>query len=90
MSAPGYLQNALGTLTTISSSSEYFERGLTVAQLMFCYNPQSIQSLNSQVTNTVNWASDPSAAVITLPFAAVPPPPLPIAASNKCTYNGPG
>jgi hypothetical protein len=89
VAVPGYLQNALGSLTTISSSGEYFERGVTISQLMFCYNPQSIQSLNAAVTNTVNWANDPSPVVITTPFPAAPPPQIPIAASGNCTYNGP-
>jgi hypothetical protein len=89
VSVPGYLQNALGSLTTISSSGEYFEHGISTAQLMFCYNPQTIQSLNSAVTNTIKWASDPNPAVITTPFPAAPPPQIGIAASGKCTYNGP-
>jgi hypothetical protein len=86
---PSYLQNPLGSLTTIASSNEYFEHGANIAQLMFCYNPHTIQSLNSQVTNTINWANDPSPIVITTPFPAAPPPQIPIAASGNCTYNGP-
>jgi hypothetical protein len=89
VTVPGYLQSALGSLSTISSSKEYFERGVNVSQLMFCYNPSSIQSLNSQVTNTVHWASDPSPVAVTTPFPAAPPPQIGIAASGKCTYNGP-
>ncbi len=89
VSVPSYLQSAVGALTTISSSGEYFERGIDTAQIMFCYNPTSIQSLNSQVTNTIKWASDPNPAVVTAPFPAAPPPQIGIAASGKCTYNGP-
>jgi hypothetical protein len=89
VSVPGYLQGALGAQTTISSSKEFFERGINVQQLMFCYNPSSIQSLNSQVTNTVYWASDPNPVVLTAPFPAAPPPQIGIAASGKCTFNGP-
>ncbi len=86
---PGYLQKALGSLTTISSSGEFFERGANVAQLMFCYDPATIQSLNAAVTNTVYWAGDPSPVAITAPFSAAPPPPIAIGSSSKCVYGGP-
>jgi hypothetical protein len=89
VAVPSYLQIAVGPITTISSSGEYFERGANIAQLMFCYNPQSVQSLNAAVTNTVNWAGDPSPVVLTTPFPAAPPPQIPIEASGKCTYGGP-
>ncbi len=87
---PTYLKSTLGTYSTFTSSKEYYEHGINVAQMMFCYNPTSIASLNSQVSHdTTLWASDPAPAATTTPFPAATPAGTFIAASGKCTYDGP-
>ena len=89
VNVPSYLQNALGAVTTITSSKEYFERGITVAELMYCYNPTTATSLNAQVTNTLKPTVYASPAAVVTPFPAATPPGISTVAKKPCTNNGP-
>ena len=89
VNVPSYLQKAIGTVTTITSSKEFFERGISVAEMMYCYNPTSATSLNAQVTNTLKPTVYASPAAIVTPFPAATPPGISTVAKRPCTNNGP-
>jgi hypothetical protein len=89
INVPNYLSGVLGSTTSVSSTAEYFERGPTVQQILFCFQSGNAlaPSLNEQISNTLKWSTDPNPSVATTPLPSVVPP-MGTPADSYCVTGG--
>ncbi len=71
IAVPSFLSAVLGSSTSSKAAGEWFWRGPTIKQIMFCYQEiyeVTSPSLNEQATKSLNYATDTSTAVTATPM----------------------
>jgi hypothetical protein len=78
VAVPSFLSSVLGTSTSTASTGEWFWRGLTIQQIMYCYQQvgqtwpvSAAPSLNEQANKSLKWnlpVNDPSTAATSTPM----------------------